>query len=127
MEKRITTLALVLAMPYLCWAAGAEVWNKRQVELGQPLDQYKVLMLVIGLVTLFAWGAYILIVLRMKTKPATEKTTKRNIQAMPHYSATESYRPSALSSHLMAVKATRGSKPSDSRASSNQSSRGTSE
>jgi hypothetical protein len=121
MEKQLTKISLLVflqvPLSYVV-AQGGLATQTPDADLTHPWDTYKLLLLAfLGLVIL-AWLAYVWVVIRLETGVAKPQISenfvkKRNIQAMPHYSATEEYRPSALSSHLLAVKANRGSKPSD--------------
>jgi hypothetical protein len=121
MEKLLTraTLLILMQAPLTFILAKGTLASQRPGDdLAHPWDTYKLLLLGFLGFVLLAWLVYVWVVIRLengisKSNTVDNSARNRNIQAMPHYSATEEYRPSALSSHLLAVKANRGSKPSD--------------
>jgi hypothetical protein len=121
MEKQLTKISLLLLLQVPVSYSVAQSSMATQTPdagLSHPWDTYKLLLLgFLGLIVL-GWFLYIWAVIRLEKAVAQsnkrdDSPQKRNEKAMPHYSATEEHRPSTLSSHLLAVKANRGSKPSD--------------
>ncbi len=121
MEKQLTKISLLLLLQapvsYVL-AQGSLAAQTPEAGLSHPWNTYKLLLLgFLGLIVL-GWFFYVWAVIHLEKAVAQpnkreNSSQKRNTEAMPHYSATEEYRPSTLSSHLLAVKANRGSKPSD--------------